>query len=32
MFRLSDALVVDAGKHIFEIPALKLIGAMHAAR
>ena len=27
-----DEFVLDAAKHLFAIPALKLIGAMHAAK
>jgi flavin reductase (DIM6/NTAB) family NADH-FMN oxidoreductase RutF len=29
---VADEFVVDASKHVFDTPALGLIGAMHAAR
>jgi flavin reductase (DIM6/NTAB) family NADH-FMN oxidoreductase RutF len=29
---VADAVVVDAGKHVFDTPGMKLIGGMHGAR
>jgi len=29
---VADEFVVDAAKQVFDTPALKLIGAMHAAK
>lgn len=29
---VADEVVVDAGKHLFDTPAMKLIGGMHGAR